>query len=135
MDHSQKEKQNQPEMLDQNKSPCYDQCKGEDSPEEEAKIKTKQDIPVAFAIPAHEVSSPSHHPAHLAITWEALQRKQIYNELHTHRLPLAAGFFSVLLKPCFVEMQNFCFCIKYINKRTQSDFEASIGMKITTNTK
>ncbi|XP_068004488.1 transcription factor E2F8 [Melanerpes formicivorus] len=59
MDNSQEEKQNKPETLDQNKATCYDQCKREDNAEEEAKIKAKQDIPVAFAIPAHETFFPS----------------------------------------------------------------------------
>lgn len=56
MDHFQEERQNKPETVDQNVASCYDQCKREDIPEDEDKIKTKQDIPVAFAIPAHEVS-------------------------------------------------------------------------------
>ncbi|XP_009459672.1 PREDICTED: transcription factor E2F8 [Nipponia nippon] len=59
MDNFQEERQNKTETLDQNTASCYDQCKREDIPEDEDKIKTKQDIPVAFAIPAHETFFPS----------------------------------------------------------------------------
>ncbi|KAM9266918.1 LOW QUALITY PROTEIN: transcription factor E2F8 [Cariama cristata] len=58
VDNFQKERQ-QTETLDQNMASCYDQHKREDIPEDEDKIKTKQDIPVAFAIPAHETFFPS----------------------------------------------------------------------------
>lgn len=61
MDNFQEEKQNKTETLDQNTARCYGQCKREDILEDEAKVKTKQDIPVAFAIPAHEVSFVRHH--------------------------------------------------------------------------
>ncbi|PKU27758.1 transcription factor e2f8 [Limosa lapponica baueri] len=57
-DHFQEERQNKTEALDQNVASCSDQCKREDVPEDEGKIKTKQDVPVAFAIPAHEPCVP-----------------------------------------------------------------------------
>lgn len=59
-DHFQEERQNKTETLDQNMASCYDQCRREDIPDDEDKIKTKQDIPVAFAIPAPEVSFVQH---------------------------------------------------------------------------
>ncbi|XP_074740350.1 transcription factor E2F8 [Strix uralensis] len=59
MDSSQEDRQKKAKMLDQDMAGCYDQCKREDIPEDEDKIKTKQDIPVAFAIPAHETFFPS----------------------------------------------------------------------------
>ncbi|XP_063188596.1 transcription factor E2F8 isoform X1 [Chroicocephalus ridibundus] len=59
MDNFQPERQNKTETLGQNMANCSDQCKREDIPEDEGKIKTKQDIPVAFAIPAHETFFPS----------------------------------------------------------------------------
>ncbi|KAM6133597.1 transcription factor E2F8 [Phoenicopterus ruber ruber] len=59
MDNFQEERQNKLETLDQNMESCYDQCKREDIPEDEDKTGTKQDIPVAFAIPAHETFFPS----------------------------------------------------------------------------
>ncbi|XP_059681809.1 transcription factor E2F8 [Gavia stellata] len=59
MDNFQEERQNKTKTLDQNVASCYDQCKREDVPEDEDKIKTKHDIPVAFAIPAHETFFPS----------------------------------------------------------------------------
>ncbi|XP_074774365.1 transcription factor E2F8 [Athene noctua] len=59
MDNSQEDRQNKTKTLEQNTAGCYDQCKREDIPEDEDKIKTKQDIPVAFAIPAHETFFPS----------------------------------------------------------------------------
>ncbi|XP_072721657.1 transcription factor E2F8 [Ciconia boyciana] len=59
MDNFQEERENKTETLDQNMASCYDRCKREDIPEDEDKIKTKQDIPVAFAIPAHETFFPS----------------------------------------------------------------------------
>ncbi|XP_014807050.1 PREDICTED: transcription factor E2F8 [Calidris pugnax] len=65
-DHFQEERQNKPETLDQNVASCHDQCKREDIPEEESKIKMKQDIPVAFAIPAHETFFPSGYLIPLA---------------------------------------------------------------------
>ncbi|XP_068255663.1 transcription factor E2F8 [Nyctibius grandis] len=58
-DNFQEERQNKTETLDQNTASCYDQCKREDIPEDEGKIKPKQDIPVAFAIPAPETFFPS----------------------------------------------------------------------------
>ncbi|XP_074951076.1 transcription factor E2F8 isoform X1 [Phalacrocorax aristotelis] len=58
-DNFQEERQSKPETLDENTAGCHDQCKREDTPEDEDKIKTKQDIPVAFAIPAHETFFPS----------------------------------------------------------------------------
>ncbi|XP_010167921.2 LOW QUALITY PROTEIN: transcription factor E2F8, partial [Antrostomus carolinensis] len=58
-DTLQEERQNKTEMLDQNMTSCNDQCKREDIPEEKDKITTKQDIPVAFAIPAPETFFPS----------------------------------------------------------------------------
>ncbi|XP_074697694.1 transcription factor E2F8 [Strix aluco] len=59
MDSSQEDRQKKAKMLDQDMAGCCDQCKREDIPEDEDKIKTKQDIPVAFAIPAHETFFPS----------------------------------------------------------------------------
>ncbi|KAM9554281.1 transcription factor E2F8 [Guaruba guarouba] len=59
MDNFQEERQNKTETLDQNMASCYDQCRREDIPEDEDKIKTKQDIPVAFAFPAPETFFPS----------------------------------------------------------------------------
>lgn len=55
MDNVQEEKQNETKTGDQNVASCCDQCTKENIPEDEDKIKTKQDIPVAFAIPAPEV--------------------------------------------------------------------------------
>lgn len=55
MDSVQEERQNEAKTVDQNMASCCDQCTKENIPEEEDKIKTKQDIPVAFAIPAPEV--------------------------------------------------------------------------------
>lgn len=66
MDNFQEERQRKTETLEQNMPSCYDQCKREDTPENEDKIKPKQEIPVAFAIPAHEVSFASHH----CTSWE-----------------------------------------------------------------
>lgn len=54
-DNVQEERQNETKTVDQNMASCCDQCTKEDIPEDEDKIKTKQDIPVAFAIPAPEV--------------------------------------------------------------------------------
>ncbi|GAB0189753.1 transcription factor E2F8 [Grus japonensis] len=59
MDNFQEERQRKTETLEQNMPSCYDQCKREDTPENEDKIKPKQEIPVAFAIPAHETLLPS----------------------------------------------------------------------------
>ncbi|XP_065539497.1 transcription factor E2F8 isoform X2 [Lathamus discolor] len=59
MDSFLEERQNKTETLDQNMVSCYDQGRREDIPEDEDKIKTKQDIPVAFAIPAPETFFPS----------------------------------------------------------------------------
>ncbi|KAM9372872.1 transcription factor E2F8 [Phaethornis superciliosus] len=59
MDNFQEERQKKTEPLVQNIASCYDQHKREDIPEDEDKIKTKQDIPVAFAIPAPETFFPS----------------------------------------------------------------------------
>jgi len=61
MDTFQEERHSKPEILDQNMASRYDQCKREDMPGDEDKTKTKQGIPVAFAIPAHEVSFVRHH--------------------------------------------------------------------------
>ncbi|KAM6392782.1 transcription factor E2F8 [Pluvialis apricaria] len=58
-DNFQEDRQNKTETLHQNVARCYDQRKREDIPEDEAKVKTKQDIPVAYAIPAHETLFPS----------------------------------------------------------------------------
>ncbi|KAM9605729.1 transcription factor E2F8 [Morphnus guianensis] len=58
-DNFQEERQNKTETLDQNTASCYDQRKRDHVLEDEDKIKTKQDIPVAFAIPAHETFFPS----------------------------------------------------------------------------
>lgn len=52
----QEEKQNESETLDLSVASCSDQCKRADAPEDDTRTKPKQDIPVAFAIPAHEVS-------------------------------------------------------------------------------
>ncbi|XP_010005741.1 PREDICTED: transcription factor E2F8 [Chaetura pelagica] len=51
MDNCQEERQNKTKTLHQNTASCYDQGKREDIPEDEDKLKTKQDSPVAFAIP------------------------------------------------------------------------------------
>ncbi|XP_025945124.1 transcription factor E2F8 [Apteryx rowi] len=59
MDNFQKERQNKAEKLDQNVASCCDQCKREGIPEDEDRTKTKQEIPMAFAIPAHETFFPS----------------------------------------------------------------------------
>ncbi|XP_065696240.1 transcription factor E2F8 isoform X2 [Patagioenas fasciata] len=56
-DDFQQERQNKTETSDQNTASCYEQCKREDTPEDED--KTKQDIAVAFAIPAPETFFPS----------------------------------------------------------------------------
>ncbi|XP_074005063.1 transcription factor E2F8 [Numenius arquata] len=66
MDNFQEERQNKTKTFDQNVASCYDQCKREDIPEDEGKIQTKQDIPVAFAIPAHETFFPSGYLIPLA---------------------------------------------------------------------
>lgn len=58
-DNVQEERQNEMKTVDQNMASCCDQCTKEDIPEDEDKIKTKQDIPVAFAIPAPETFFPS----------------------------------------------------------------------------
>lgn len=96
MDNFQEEKQNKTETLDQNTARCYDQCKREDILEDEAKVKTKQDIPVAFAIPAHEVSFVGHHSTschHLGKTHlQSLQEEQNCNELHLYRSSLVGLF-------------------------------------------
>lgn len=55
MDNVQEERQNETKTVDQNTASCCEQCTKENIPEDEDKIKTKQDIPVAFAIPAPEV--------------------------------------------------------------------------------
>ncbi|XP_064368907.1 transcription factor E2F8 isoform X2 [Dromaius novaehollandiae] len=59
MEDFQKERQNKAEKLDQNVASCCDQCKREGIPEDEDRTKTKQEIPMAFAIPAHETFFPS----------------------------------------------------------------------------
>ncbi|KAM6322016.1 transcription factor E2F8 [Podargus strigoides] len=59
MDSSQVERQKEPKTLDQNMANCSDQCKREDIPEDKDKIKTKQDMPLAFAIHAHKPFFPS----------------------------------------------------------------------------
>ncbi|XP_068050268.1 transcription factor E2F8 isoform X2 [Anomalospiza imberbis] len=59
MDNVQEERQNETKTVDQNVASCCDQCTKENIPEDEDKIKTKQDIPVAFAIPAPETFFPS----------------------------------------------------------------------------
>eukprot|EP00076_Gallus_gallus_P041460 XP_025006998.1 transcription factor E2F8 isoform X3 [Gallus gallus] len=59
MDNFQEEKQNRSETLDQSMAGCSEQYKRECAPEDEDRTKTKQDIPVAFAIPAHETFFPS----------------------------------------------------------------------------
>ncbi|KAM6274793.1 transcription factor E2F8 isoform 2-T2 [Porphyrio hochstetteri] len=59
MDNFQEERQNKTETIEQNVASCYDQCRREDIPEDEDKTKPKQEIPVAFAIPAHETFFPS----------------------------------------------------------------------------
>ncbi|KAJ7400361.1 transcription factor E2F8 isoform X3 [Pitangus sulphuratus] len=63
MDNVQEDKQKETETSDQNvdqsMASCCDQCKKENIPEDEDKIKTKQDIPVAFAIPTPETFFPS----------------------------------------------------------------------------
>ncbi|XP_061856110.1 transcription factor E2F8 [Colius striatus] len=59
MDSFKGETQNKTETLDHNVASCNNQCKREDIPRDEDKIQTKPDIPVAFAIPAHETFFPS----------------------------------------------------------------------------
>ncbi|XP_039924145.1 transcription factor E2F8 isoform X3 [Hirundo rustica] len=59
MDNVQEERQNDTKTVDQNMASCCNQCTKENIPEDEDKIKTKQDIPVAFAIPAPETFFPS----------------------------------------------------------------------------
>ncbi|XP_040416413.1 transcription factor E2F8 isoform X1 [Cygnus olor] len=59
MDNFQEEKQNKSETLDLSVASCSDQCKRADTPEDDNRTKPKQDIPVAFAIPAHETFFPS----------------------------------------------------------------------------
>uniref|UniRef100_A0A8U7M9X2 Transcription factor E2F8 n=1 Tax=Corvus moneduloides TaxID=1196302 RepID=A0A8U7M9X2_CORMO len=59
MDNVQEERQNETKTVDQNMASCCDQCIKENIPEDEDKIKTKQDIPVTFAIPAPETFFPS----------------------------------------------------------------------------
>ncbi|XP_032044444.1 transcription factor E2F8 [Aythya fuligula] len=59
MDNFQEEKQNESETLDLSVASCSDQCKRADAPEDDTRTKPKQDIPVAFAIPAHESFFPS----------------------------------------------------------------------------
>lgn len=54
-DNFQEEKQNESETLDLSMASCSDQCKRADALEDDTRTKPKQDIPVAFAIPAHEV--------------------------------------------------------------------------------
>lgn len=60
MDNFQEEKQNKSETLDLSVASCSDQCKRADTPEDDNRTKPEQDIPVAFAIPAHEVSFVRH---------------------------------------------------------------------------
>ncbi|OWK50951.1 Transcription factor E2F8 [Lonchura striata] len=59
MDNVQEERQNETKTVDQNMASCCEQCTKENIPEDEDKIKTKQDLPVAFAIPAPETFFPS----------------------------------------------------------------------------
>ncbi|XP_010709034.2 transcription factor E2F8 [Meleagris gallopavo] len=59
VDNFQEEKQNKFETLDQSVASCSEQYKRECAPEDEDRTKTKQDIPVAFANPAHEAFFPS----------------------------------------------------------------------------
>ncbi|XP_063253618.1 transcription factor E2F8 isoform X2 [Prinia subflava] len=59
MDSVQEERQKETKTADQNMASCCDQCTKENIPEDEDKIKTKPDIPVAFAIPAPETFFPS----------------------------------------------------------------------------
>lgn len=61
VDNFQEEKQNKFETLDQSVASCSEQYKRECAPEDEDRTKTKQDIPVAFANPAHEVSFATQH--------------------------------------------------------------------------
>ncbi|KAL9849037.1 transcription factor E2F8 isoform 2-T3 [Geothlypis trichas] len=58
-DNVQEERQNETKTGDQNIASCCDQCTKENIAEDEEKTKTKQDIPVAFAIPAPEPFFPS----------------------------------------------------------------------------
>ncbi|XP_015718841.1 transcription factor E2F8 isoform X2 [Coturnix japonica] len=57
MDNFQEEKQSRSE--DQSVESCSEQYKRECAPEDEDRAKAKQDLPVAFAIPAHETFFPS----------------------------------------------------------------------------
>ncbi|XP_010078346.1 PREDICTED: transcription factor E2F8 [Pterocles gutturalis] len=59
MDNFQEERQNKTEILDQNMSSCYDQCKREDIPETEDSTKTKQDIPVVYCLFLFQTFFPS----------------------------------------------------------------------------
>ncbi|XP_021258950.1 transcription factor E2F8 isoform X2 [Numida meleagris] len=58
-DSFQEEKQGRSETLDHSVASCSDQCKRECTPGDEDRTKPKQDVPVAFAIPAHETFFPS----------------------------------------------------------------------------
>lgn len=76
MDNFQKERQNKTETSDQNTASCYKQCKREYIPEDED--KTKQDIPVAFAIPAPEVSSVRHRSlAVVGLSWVCFENLRL----------------------------------------------------------
>ncbi|KAM4898537.1 LOW QUALITY PROTEIN: transcription factor E2F8 [Sylvia borin] len=59
IDNVQEERQNETKTVDQNVASCCDQCTKENIPEDEDKIKRKQDIPLAFAIPTPETFFPS----------------------------------------------------------------------------
>lgn len=109
-------------MLDPDVVSCYDQCKREDTPEDEAKSKAKPDIPVALAIPAHEVSFVRHRSLacrhqgkhHLG----SLQKKLNYGDLQVPRLFLA-GLLSVSFENCpGEERRTFCSCTECSSKRT-----------------
>ncbi|XP_035183426.1 transcription factor E2F8 [Oxyura jamaicensis] len=66
MDNFQEEKQNKCETFDLSVASCSDQCQRADTPEDDNRTKPEQDIPVAFAIPAHETFFPSGYLIPLA---------------------------------------------------------------------
>ncbi|XP_031463202.1 transcription factor E2F8 isoform X2 [Phasianus colchicus] len=59
VDNFQEEKQNRFETLHQSVASCSEQYKRECTPEDEDRTKIKQDVPMAFANPAHETFFPS----------------------------------------------------------------------------
>lgn len=100
MDNVQEERQNETKTVDQNMASCCEQCTKENIPEDEDKIKTKQDIPVAFAIPAPEVRFVLPGKTLLGVF---AKETKLYRTTPT-QVVFGWILFSVLLKPHFVGM-------------------------------